>query len=110
MGRGPELGPSGHPGVLHGSECSTPSAAHYAEGREELHVLNRVGTRVGKCIEKQRQAIIFGPCRQDKFMIHARIESFEARACTIPADRPEADGTASQTSATIAVVEVKHQD
>lgn len=43
-------------------------------------------------------------------MIHARIESLEARACTIPADRPEADGTASWTSATIAVVEVKHQD
>jgi L-alanine-DL-glutamate epimerase-like enolase superfamily enzyme len=40
-------------------------------------------------------------------MIHARIESVEAQAYTIPTDRPEADGTASWTSTTIVVVQVQ---
>ncbi len=40
-------------------------------------------------------------------MIHARINGLEARAYTIPTDRPEADGTASWTSTTIVVVEVR---
>ncbi len=57
LGRGAFCGSPGYSGSLHRSQCTAASAAHHAEGGQELRQHDSVGTRTWKRAEEQRKRI-----------------------------------------------------